>query len=123
MGGFFIPEVGIEKGVVTMYQPKNEALVAVKCQDLGVVCNSLVLCLFMVDGAEWALTGVTEMFNAITGWNYTRRRTLMAGRRTGIHRAADAQSARRLRGRYRRAPQKNVQGGKGRNAGRKISAF
>ncbi len=81
MGGFFIPEVGISKGVVTMYQPQNEALVAVKCQDLGVICNSLVLCLFMVDGAEWALSGVTDLFNAITGWNYSPQELMAAGER------------------------------------------
>ena len=81
MGGFFMPEIGIEKGIVTMYEPKNQALVAIKCQDLGVVCNSLVLCLFMVDGAEWSLTGVTEMLNAITGWNYSVQDMMDAGER------------------------------------------
>jgi len=81
MGGFSMPEAGIVRGTVTLFQPENQALVSVKCQDLGALCNSLVLCLFMVDGAELALTGVKDLFNAITGWGYSTDDLLTAGER------------------------------------------
>ena len=81
MGGFFIPEVGIKEGVVKFFEQQNQSLVAAKCQDLGVLANSLVLCLFMVDGGDWSLTDVTKMFNAITGWDYSVDNLMRAGER------------------------------------------
>jgi len=81
MGGFFMPELGIKQGITKFFEKDNQSLVAVKCQDLGVVCNSLVLCLFMVDGGSWSLTGVTDLFNAITGWNFTVEELIKAGER------------------------------------------
>ncbi|MCF7974193.1 MAG: aldehyde ferredoxin oxidoreductase family protein [Phycisphaerae bacterium] len=81
MGGFFMPEAGIEEGCVKFFEPDNQSLVAVKAQDLGVLCNSLVLCLFMVDGGDWSLTDVTAMFNAITGWDFTVEKLLETGER------------------------------------------
>ena len=64
-----------------MYQPQNQGRVAAKCQDLGVVTNSLVVCLFMVDGGNWSLTGVNDLFNAITGWGYSTDELLLTGER------------------------------------------
>ena len=81
MGGFFIPEAGVTEGCVKFFERENQALVAARCQDLGVVTNSLVLCLFMVDGGDWSLTDVTEMLNAITGWGFTPLELLEAGER------------------------------------------
>ena len=81
MGGFFMPEVGINEGDVKFFEKENQSLVAVKCQDLGVLCNSLVLCLFMVDGGDWSLTDVTELFNAITGWDYSVEELMLTGER------------------------------------------
>jgi len=81
MGGFFMPEAGINEGDVRFFEKKNQSLLASKCQDLGVLCNSLVLCLFMVDGGEWSLTDLTEVFNAITGWNVPVKELLLAGER------------------------------------------
>jgi len=81
MGGFFIPEAGVTKDTVKFFQPQNQAMVAAECQDLAVLTNSLVLCLFMVDGGEWSVTGVTDLFNAITGWDYSTDELLLAGRR------------------------------------------
>jgi aldehyde:ferredoxin oxidoreductase len=81
MGGFDLPAAGIRKEMTKFFERENKALVAAKCQDLGVLCNSLVLCLFMVDGAGWPLSGVAEMFNAITGWDYTTDELLRVGER------------------------------------------
>jgi aldehyde:ferredoxin oxidoreductase len=81
MGGFFMPEAGIKQGCVKFFEADNQSLVAVKAQDLGVLCNSLVLCLFMVDGGDWSLTDVTAMFNAITGWDFTVEKLLETGER------------------------------------------
>ena len=81
MGGFFMPEVGIKQGLVKFFEPDNQSLVAIKCQDLGGLVNSLVLCLFMVDGGAWSLTSVSEMFNAITGWSYSVDDLMTAGER------------------------------------------
>ncbi len=79
MGGFYIPEAGITDKSVKFFERDNQALVAVKCQDLGALTNSLVLCLFMVDGGEWALSGVTDLFNAITGWDFSSDDMMRAG--------------------------------------------
>ena len=81
MGGFTIPEAGVVDGVVSMYEPHNQGIVAVKCQDLGVVTNSLVVCLFMLDGGDWTLTSVNNLFNAITGWDYSTDELLLTGER------------------------------------------
>jgi len=81
MGGFDLPEAGIGMKLTKFFERENKALVAVKCQDLGVLCNSLVLCLFMVDGGGWSLSGVAELFNAITGWDYTTDTLLRVGER------------------------------------------
>ncbi|HTO23356.1 MAG TPA: aldehyde ferredoxin oxidoreductase C-terminal domain-containing protein, partial [Spirochaetia bacterium] len=55
--------------------------VAIKCQDLGVLTNSLVLCMFMIDGGELSLSSQTELFNAITGWNWSPAQMLEVGER------------------------------------------
>jgi len=81
MGGFYIPEAGISKETTTFFNRENQAMMAAKCQDLATLTNSLVLCLFMVDGGGWALTGVKDLFNAITGWDYTTDDLLTAGER------------------------------------------
>jgi len=81
MGGFYIPEAGVTKDTVKFFEQRNQALVAARCQDLAVLTNSLVLCLFMVDGGDWALRGVKDLFNAITGWNYSTDELLLSGER------------------------------------------
>ncbi len=81
MGGFYIPEAGITKETTTFFEGRNQGLLAAKCQDLAVLTNSLVLCLFMVDGGGWALSDVKETFNAITGWDYSTDDLLEAGER------------------------------------------
>ena len=81
MGGFFMPETGIRQGCVKFFERENQSLVAAKCQDLGGLVNSLVLCMFMVDGANWSLTDLAKLFNAITGWNYSVQELMAAGER------------------------------------------
>jgi aldehyde:ferredoxin oxidoreductase len=81
MGGFFMPEVGIKQGMVRFFERENQSLVAAKCQDLGALTGSLVLCLFMVDGGEWSLTSLAETFNAVTGWDFTIDDLMKAGER------------------------------------------
>jgi len=81
MGGFFIPEVGVKEGTVKFFERENQSMLAAKCQDLGVLTNSLVLCLFMVDGGDWSMTDVTDLFNAITGWDYSVDDLMLAGER------------------------------------------
>jgi aldehyde:ferredoxin oxidoreductase len=81
MGGFFVPEVGIKEGSVKFFERENQSYVASKCQDLGVLTNSLVVCLFMINGGDWSLSGHAELFNAITGWNYSAQDLITAGER------------------------------------------
>jgi len=81
MGGFFMPEVGVNQGCVKFFERENQSLVAVKCQDLGGLVNSLVLCMFMVDGGSWSLTDLAKLFNAITGWDYSVKDLMLAGER------------------------------------------
>ena len=81
MGGFYIPEAGVTEQTTTMFHKDNQGVLAGKCQDLGSLTNSLVVCLFAVDGGDWSLTGVKDLFNAITGWDYTTDDLLLAGER------------------------------------------
>lgn len=81
MGGFTIPEVGITDETTKFFDSQNQALLAAKCQDLGSLTNSLVLCLFMVDGGDWSMSDVAAMFNAVTGWDYSTEDLLEAGER------------------------------------------
>lgn len=81
MGGFFIPEMGVTEGTVKFFEPDNQSLVAVRCQDLGVLANSIVICLFMIDGGDLTMTEVAELYNAITGWDLTVEQLFEAGER------------------------------------------
>jgi aldehyde:ferredoxin oxidoreductase len=81
MGGFYIPEADITEETTTMFEGDNQGLLAGKCQDLGSLANSLVVCLFIIDGGDWALTGVKDLFNAITGWDFSTDDLLRAGER------------------------------------------
>jgi aldehyde:ferredoxin oxidoreductase len=81
MGGLFMPEVGINPGTVEFFGTANQALVTAKCQDMSALCGSLVMCLFMLDGGEWPLTAMKDMFNAITGWDFSVDDLMLAGER------------------------------------------
>jgi aldehyde:ferredoxin oxidoreductase len=81
MGGFFIPEIGIQQGVVKFFQRENQGMIAAKCQDYFAILNSLVLCAFMVDGGGMSFSEVQALFNAITGWDYSIDELITAGER------------------------------------------
>jgi len=81
MGGFFIPEIGIKEGMVKFFERENQSLLAAKCQDYFALLNSLVLCAFMVDGGDMPFSGVKDLFNAITGWDYSIEDLMDAGER------------------------------------------
>ena len=81
MGGFFVPEIGINEGIVKFFERENQSLLAVKCQDFFALLNSLVLCAFMVDGGGMSFSGVKDVFNAITGWDYSIEDLMDAGER------------------------------------------
>jgi aldehyde:ferredoxin oxidoreductase len=81
MGGFYIPEVGIQQGVVKFFEKENQAMLAAKCQDFFALLNSLVLCAFMPDGGAMPFSGIRDLFNAITGWNYSCEDLMAAGER------------------------------------------
>jgi aldehyde:ferredoxin oxidoreductase len=81
MGGFFIPEIGITKETVKFFDRENQSVLATKCQDYFALLNSLVLCAFMVDGGDMPFSGVKDLFNAITGWDYSIDDLMVAGER------------------------------------------
>ncbi|UCG66778.1 MAG: aldehyde ferredoxin oxidoreductase family protein [Deltaproteobacteria bacterium] len=81
MGGFFIPEIGIKEGMFKFFERENQSLLAAKCQDYFALLNSLVLCAFMVDGGDMPFSGVKDLFNAITGWDYSIEDLIEAGER------------------------------------------
>jgi aldehyde:ferredoxin oxidoreductase len=81
MGGFFIPEIGIKKGTVKFFERENQSLLAAKCQDYFALLNSLVICAFMVDGGDMTFSEVRELFNAVTGWDYSIEDLMNAGER------------------------------------------
>lgn len=81
MAGFFIPEAGINEGDVKFFERANQGKLAAVCQDFGTLINSLVICMFMPDGGDMSLTGITDMFNAITGWDYSAADLMKAGER------------------------------------------
>jgi len=81
MGGFFIPEIGIKEGTVKFFERENQSMLAAKCQDYFALLNSLVICAFMVDGGDMPFSGVRDLFNAITGWDYSIDDLMLAGER------------------------------------------
>ncbi|RLB24403.1 MAG: aldehyde ferredoxin oxidoreductase [Deltaproteobacteria bacterium] len=81
MGGFFIPEIGITEGVVKFFESENQSMVSARCQDYFALLNSLVLCAFMADGGGMSFTEIKDLFNAVTGWEYSIQDLMDAGER------------------------------------------
>lgn len=81
MGGFFVPEIGITEGTVKFFERENQGMIAAKCQDYFALLNSLVLCAFMPDGGGLSFSSIQDLFNAVTGWDYTTDRLIEAGER------------------------------------------
>jgi aldehyde:ferredoxin oxidoreductase len=81
MGGFFIPEIGITKETTEFFKNENKTLLAIKAQDFATLLNSLVICDFMIDGGEMPFGKALELFNAITGWNFSIEEFMRVGER------------------------------------------
>lgn len=81
MGGFFVPEIGIVKDWSKFFEQEHKAELTVKLQDYCAWLNSLVICTFMVDGGELSMTSLVEMFNAITGWDWSIADVMKSGAR------------------------------------------
>lgn len=81
MGGFFVPELGIVEGWSEFFQEENKSELAVKFQDLCAWLNSAVICVFMLDGGGLSLTNLAEMFNSVTGWNWSIADIMQSGER------------------------------------------
>lgn len=81
MGGFSIPEIGITKECTEFFKDENKTLLAVKLQDFSALLNSLVICDFMIDGCEMPFGKALDLFNAVTGWNFSMDEFMRAGTR------------------------------------------
>jgi len=81
MGGFFVPELGIVKDWTQFFCPENKSELTVKLQDYCAWMNSLVVCVFMVDGGELSFSALLELFNAVTGWEWTIDDAMRSGER------------------------------------------
>lgn len=70
MGGVFLPEFGITEGYTEFFKPENKVDLTIKMQDICALFNSIVICLFMIDGGGMTFTDLCELHNAITGWDW-----------------------------------------------------
>ncbi len=82
-GVFTSPELGYP-GQTRFFDPEDKADLTVKLQDFTTLVNSLVLCLFMPDGAGMTLTDILNCFNAVTGFHWSLKNLLKVGER-GFH--------------------------------------
>ena len=80
-GVFTLPELGYPKQT-DFFELKNKADLAVKLQDFSTLMNSLVICIFMSDGAGMTLVDILNCFNAITGLNWSLGQLMRAGERS-----------------------------------------
>lgn len=79
--GGVAPELGIDESKTNLFNSEGKAHIAVKSQDFSVLMNSLTTCNFIADGGGVTVTELTNIFNAITGWNYSIEDFLKAGER------------------------------------------
>jgi aldehyde:ferredoxin oxidoreductase len=76
--GIFYPELGMEKAPNSIETAANYAYIT---QNVSSFYNQVTMCKFMVKGAGMTLTQILEIFNAITGWNWSVSDLFNAGRR------------------------------------------
>ena len=81
LGGVFFPELGIVENYTKFFEIENKVDLAIKLQDVCAVFNSIVICLFMLDGGGMTLTELIEINNAITGWDWDIEDLRLAGER------------------------------------------
>jgi len=75
------PELGIDKSKTIQFNVEGKAHIAVKSQDYAALMNSLSMCDFMVGEGNLTVTELKEIFNAITGWNWSLEMFLEVGER------------------------------------------
>ncbi len=80
--GFEIPEIGITKECTEFFENDNKTMLAVKLQDFATLLNSLVICDFMIDGCDMPFGKALELFNAVTGWNFSIDEFIKVGTRS-----------------------------------------
>lgn len=80
-GVFTLPELGYSKQT-KFFEQKYKPDLAMKAQDFATLVNSLVLCIFMPDGAGMTLIDILNCFNAITGLHWSLGQLLKAGERS-----------------------------------------
>jgi len=79
-GVFTLPELGYPKQT-EFFELEDKTDLAIKLQDFTTLVNSLVLCIFMPDGAGMTLTDILNCFNAITGFHWSLTQLLKVGER------------------------------------------
>jgi aldehyde:ferredoxin oxidoreductase len=77
--GNFFPE--IMERTFNRFSMEEAPQAAVIAQDTSAFFNSVSLCKFMVKAVGMTLTEVQDIFNAITGWNWSIEEILNAGKR------------------------------------------
>ncbi len=81
MGGVFLPEFGIVEGYTEFFKTENKVDLTIKMQDVCALFNSIVICLFMIDGGGMTFTDLCDLHNAITGWEWDADDLRSAGER------------------------------------------
>jgi len=79
-GLYTVPELGFPEKV-EFWDAQDKAFLAVKCQDLSTMVNSVSLCLFMIF-CGMTLTDLLNAFNAITGLHWSIEQLMRAGERS-----------------------------------------
>ena len=79
-GLYTVPELGFPEKA-EFFDAQDKAFLAVKCQDLSTLVNSVSLCLFMLY-CGMTLTDVLNAFNAITGLHWSIEQLVKVGERS-----------------------------------------
>jgi aldehyde:ferredoxin oxidoreductase len=80
LAGFNAPEIGLSEGIVKQFEKENMAFMTVRMQDYNAVGNSLVICFFM-PGMGMTYSEILEMYNKVTGNDYTTEDLIECGER------------------------------------------
>ncbi len=81
MEGLFIPEIGITEETSEFFEDENKSFLTMKLQNFAALLNSLVHCDFMIDGSGMTFQAALDIFNAITGWDFSIDDFMKAGER------------------------------------------
>ena len=79
-GLYTVPELGFPEKI-EFWDVQGKAFLAVKCQDLSTLVNSISLCLFMIF-CGMTLTDILNAFNAITGLHWSIEQLIKVGERS-----------------------------------------